>query len=1050
MFGYTSIYDKSMNGIRTLTDGISIISDGVAQHENIIYSDYITSQDTKTKLINNKITTENIESINATLDDVMSLTINTDSLKSKNITIVDSSDNSIFSLNGTTQQFTLNGASNYYEPLTMIDTIIYNTQGTYIYQTGTNFNTLKDTEINGYLEVGSNLTQTGGSSVLKDLTVDNITMNTNKGITQTGTSTSNNFGTTTVSNLVITDSVTFPSSVTIPGTTTSDDIVMNSNSVITQDTTVTTTKFNIFRNTKTKNLDIDGNLTQTQAGSTTTLKNTIIQGSTTLQGDIEQTAGYTKLNTIECNNITLRTDNNLNISGSGIINQSGTGENIMNGITLNTNKNITFNGSGIISQPVNGINILSHFRSAGFGIIGGRNNTTYSHYQNIQNNNGLQMQYNRDNSTFYSYFLNNRTGAGGGFRFQRYNGGVYVDEPMTIDDNITFNKDVSIVGKSITASSATLGIITQTELDCLDNCNTNIKNKFNDIDTQLTNLTNTSGSISTSTTGITYNSTDDTTTVDNNLIISNSKILYLGSTNVNNFVSDINTFKTNTNNTLQGITYNSTSDTSTIDNNVEINKTLIVQGMNIKAEIDALDTSFTTGTITSTNATINNLTYQNLSTNANDGRITTSSGKVLYLNNDKTSGDITINSGSTSSNVNISNGHLNISNGNIYLSNGTLSTSGYVITNNLKFTNFYNSSSIQNFENTFDSVSQTKTNLTSNVGIAFTAATNANFNKKVIVNVPINVYCINGTLNTNGSSMMSIVESLTNVSCVVKKNNVTFASPSVSLTNSLPISKTYNVIASTSTTTFSYEQFFTNSSISFVPSFENAMNSYTVEFTLTYSRTITYANAPGVSASQSSTQNYYLNSNITTNTNSNTIIFSADGSNYNKSYSSLFEYSSISYPSISGGIQTNDLICKNLYTQTNIYTNNIISTTATINNINNTTTIETIKSPNYPIVSLFIGAYMLNGSRNAGYEWHPISCSQYHLRNPDNDDVWVVYPGYKIVIYANDGYGGSSYTINNYSGSSPSYVESSSANNANSVKLYYLNDSNEITNGLVS
>lgn len=55
----------------------------------------------------------------------------------------------------------------------------------------------------------------------------------------------------------------------------------------------------------------------------------------------------------------------------------------MNAITLNNNQNITFNGTGIISQPLNGTNILSHFRSAGFGIIGGRNNSTSGHYQNI-------------------------------------------------------------------------------------------------------------------------------------------------------------------------------------------------------------------------------------------------------------------------------------------------------------------------------------------------------------------------------------------------------------------------------------------------------------------------------------------------------------------------------------------------------------------------------------------------------------------------------------------------------------------------------------------
>ena len=38
MIGYT-IFDKSMNGIKTLTDGISNISNGKASHNNIEYND---------------------------------------------------------------------------------------------------------------------------------------------------------------------------------------------------------------------------------------------------------------------------------------------------------------------------------------------------------------------------------------------------------------------------------------------------------------------------------------------------------------------------------------------------------------------------------------------------------------------------------------------------------------------------------------------------------------------------------------------------------------------------------------------------------------------------------------------------------------------------------------------------------------------------------------------------------------------------------------------------------------------------------------------------
>lgn len=613
MNGDYTILEKSMNGVKTLSDGISIISNGIATHENIYYTDFIKSEDEKTILLNDTITTEtiNVDTLNAL--DIVSDEVSTGILSCDFLYVNDVNNplQDVLEVDGNLKKLKMYGQSEFRDVVSIIDKNMTQTQGGSIQQTGTNFNTLKDTKINGFLEVGSNITQTGGSSTLKDITCDNITMNTNKGITQSGSGVSNTFGSATVTNLTITGSVTFPSNVEIPGTTTSDDIIMNGSSVITQDITVSTTKFNKFRYTKMLDIDVDGNINQTKAGATATLKNTTIQGTCTLQGDIEQTAGFTKLNTIECNNITLRADNYLNISGSGKISQTGTGVNSMSAISLNNNQNLTFNGTGIISQPLNGTNILSHFRTAGFGIIGGRNNTSFSHTQNIQNNNGLQFQYNRDNSSFYSYLMNNRTGAGGGFRFQRYNGAVYVDEPLVIDDNITMNKDLNIVGKSISASSATLGIISQDEINCLDNCDINIKVKFNNLDSQIADLQTTTSGVTSNTTGITYNSGSDTTTIDNNLIVSSGKSFTLGTTNVNTFITNTNTFITAATNTLQGIVYTGGNDTTTINNNVDITGSLVVQGLDIKAEIDALETSFTTGTLTSTNLTTGTLNVTN-------------------------------------------------------------------------------------------------------------------------------------------------------------------------------------------------------------------------------------------------------------------------------------------------------------------------------------------------------------------------------------------------------------------------------------------------------
>ena len=57
-------------------------------------------------------------------------------------------------------------------------------------------------------------------------------------------------------------------------------------------------------------------------------------------------------------------------------------------------------------------------------------------------------------------------------------------------------------------------------------------------------------------------------------------------------------------------------------------------------------------------------------------------------------------------------------------------------------------------------------------------------------------------------------------------------------------------------------------------------------------------------------------------------------------------------------------------------------------------------------------------------------------------------------LYYNDGYNSYAGTIDNYTGTTLRYAASiniyGSQNQINSCKLYYLNDSNEITNDLIS
>lgn len=72
----------------------------------------------------------------------------------------------------------------------------------------------------------------------------------------------------------------------------------------------------------------------------------------------------------------------------------------------------------------------------------------------------------------------------------------------------------------------------------------------------------------------------------------------------------------------------------------------------------------------------------------------------------------------------------------------------------------------------------------------------------------------------------------------------------------------------------------------------------------------------------------------------------------------------------------------------------------------------------------------------------------------DVDDYFIVMPGYKLIVYL-DVNGGSSYTMDNTNGVAPSFKKSSEVapkinevpqiNAASSVRLYYKDDNNELT-----
>jgi hypothetical protein len=102
MFGDYSILDKSMNGVKTLSDGISFIENGKANHNELIYNDFIKSADDQTTLTNDTITTENIFTQNLNAANIAADDMNADVLTCDYFYVKDVSNNlfNVLEVNG--------------------------------------------------------------------------------------------------------------------------------------------------------------------------------------------------------------------------------------------------------------------------------------------------------------------------------------------------------------------------------------------------------------------------------------------------------------------------------------------------------------------------------------------------------------------------------------------------------------------------------------------------------------------------------------------------------------------------------------------------------------------------------------------------------------------------------------------------------------------------------------------------------------------------------------------------------------------------------------
>jgi len=1168
MFGYISSLDKSMNGIKTLSDGISVITDGNASHENITFNNYVKADNGLTSILNNSITTGTLNADNAniyndlTTNNLDAINIDCDYFSVNN---VNDSLNKTCIIDGNTNTITNNGSSTFNNSISIINKNISQTQSGTIQQTGTGTNNFKDTNINGFLVVGSNFTQNGGSCSIKDVTTDNITMRTDKSITQIGSSISNTFGTTSITNLVCTNSISLPSNVTIPGSTVTDDIIMNEDSVIFQDITYTTSKFNKFRYSKFLDIDIDGNINQIKGGATCILKNTTIEGTIQVQGDITQTTGATILKTINCDNLTLTTNSNINQSGTGTITQSGTGTNNMKQITLLSNNDLIQSGTGRITQNVSGVNNLSHTNLNGYTILRGRNNGTSGETQNIPNNSGLHLQNQRIDNDGYSYLMNHKgsSASNGGFKFQRYNNsGVYIDNPLTIGDIININKNVDIVGSLSSSTLGLIGSVDNTEFQKLNGLTIGgtIQDKFNSLDSSITSLATTSTNNNIALSGISYNSSNDTTTIDNNLIISSSKtfninnILFnsntlsmpsnyyfrigsglsssdkriaffniletghsyidygtgslyfrtgVGSQNVmeltnsyginiyqnplvlnpcvlterSNRLATMNYVRNITDNlelVTRGQTYNSTSDITTFDNNLTINKELVVQGMNLRNEIISLETSFTTGTINSTNLISTNISTSNLNVNGNaniTGSLTVGDLSIKYgyrgltvnsdystidigttktlfiwdnleISNDcKINGTLTgpsISAPTISNYMNLASSsstgfymdwnytnstidfdvRLAIGNTNNNVGKGILVCAGnYEITENLIIDNC-----LETHSNLIRYVNNSKTLGIVNVLVA-EIKVSSRFNNKISVNSPVSLYRKYKNITVDMNLFNRFYDTINYINYGILKNDVVFASGTCVYNNTLPNAQIY-MLSGSSTSSRSYEIYITNALCEFIPDSTTNEDVYKVIFTIGHTSDTSW---------QSFNLNmeefgFYVNTNIATK--NVTLQTGTNGNNY-----SSFSYSTsenIVYCSNKSSTVLNDLVSNDIFNQNKITTNNIQTSSLTTNNI------ITPQILNYGAVFYDCPISELNLNKSN----YIVRCS---LKNAlRNDDAWLIMPRYKIIFYSSNNYINQIAVYDNTNNNDMIVITSvdlyGSANNVGSLKLYYNNN----------
>jgi hypothetical protein len=1074
MFGALNFYDKSINGIKTISDGISTIQNGEATFNLLTCENSNLNNATINNLISQEIDTSEINTSNINTDDLNVsnlLTSENSNLHDANITTGNITYANIITGNITTGNITtgiittgnittgnitnanlanvnITTSLNVSASTSTLKNISQN-ETSIITQTGTGTNQLKNTTVSE-LTTG-NLTQTSGSTSLKDLTTDNITMRTNKSINQSGT-TDNNLGQTTISDLTVLSSMTFPSTVTVPEATQTGDLTFTGDAKIIQDLTSGTE--NSFKASKFKSIQVNGNIEQTLG--TTELQDTNIVGNINIEGDLNMTTANSEAifenvninkdinvdGTTQLKSLTLN-DGTTTISNSEFQQLDGVTSNIQNQLnsissTANTNStNIIalYNNSVFTSgdQTVGGIKTFTSKINFSNNIVQTSGNTTLKAVScdslTVGSVSNTEISYLDGVTSSIQNQINNLSTGQSSLNSSV----VYLSTPQTITGQKTFTN-------GIITNSLSVGDVSNTEISYLDGVTSSIQTQINNNSAITTNNSTAitaiqndyvSKTIDQTIRGIkTFTSALNATaqfygnllycnsiTIANSLTSATATISGTTSTDILNANNIYNGVLSNNNIFTNGITVNGDASTKSISSptdafTMDVSGNLLCNTIettnSTSADHEVTNNLLVGGTIETDNlivnnsSTLNSVSCASLSATAD---ITSNSISTIDINaTDTITDSLTVNGSST----------LN-----------TLNTNT-ITTNKITFDEIVNNQSIYVSDNSSTLSYNTKTNIyPPSTGYSYYKfygiSIGKHYMKQITVVSPLSIYGEGQAIV--GGTTQNIYFTVDSVEIQLYKNGSFLRNlSSISTNNSLGAQKHFQ---NTVTTPYSFEQFYTNVSITF-----DVDNSDTVDTYELYARifiTTNFSNSTVIS------RGCYLNTGVSSSSLSNCITVTSPGTNYSSSYYSVKNNIPVDK---TGTLYGNEIVSNNVETQninsTDIITTNTFTTNLVCDNIN-----SNVKMPfgNNLMFRSLVLAYLVDGLSTTP-RFYPILCSTAQLVDGDRADAIVVAPGVRVLGYDTNGYGTLLQDVNN-TGFTPIYVTLSNINAWASCRVYY-------------